>query len=150
MAHDEDHLLHDAMNQFGQAFAMGCLVVVKMRARRAAEDQRIQENVELHKEIERLQFELKHLNGLHQEAERLRAEKTKEAADQAQKAASLAEERNKLLAKVDKLKGELICKDEDLANAKMFPRQLLNKHQDSILLWTSQNSTWVKPWLMAN
>jgi len=88
MARDEDHLLRDAMKQFGQAFAMGYFVVAKTRDWRAAEDQRIQENVELCKEIERLQYELKHSNGLHQEAERLQAEKTKEAAERAQEAAS--------------------------------------------------------------
>jgi len=29
MAHNEDHLLLDTMKHFGQAFAMGCLVVAK-------------------------------------------------------------------------------------------------------------------------
>jgi len=29
MVHDEDHLLHDTMKQFGQAFAMGFLVIAK-------------------------------------------------------------------------------------------------------------------------
>jgi len=82
MARAEDHLLRDTIKQFGQAFAMGCLVVAKMKDRRVAEDQRIQENVKLRKEIEHLQSELKHSNGLHQEAEKLQAEKTKEAADQ--------------------------------------------------------------------
>jgi len=67
------------MKQFGQAFAMGCLVVTKMRDRRVADDQIIQENAELCKEVEHLQFELKHSNDLHQEAKRLRAKKTKEA-----------------------------------------------------------------------
>jgi len=38
IAHDEDHLLRDAMKQFGQAFAMGCLVVSKKRDRRATLD----------------------------------------------------------------------------------------------------------------
>ena len=38
-----------------------------------------------------------------------------EAADQAKKAASLTEERNTLLAEVDKLKRELTLKDETLA-----------------------------------
>ncbi|KAK7342268.1 hypothetical protein VNO80_25214 [Phaseolus coccineus] len=50
-----------------------------------------------------------------QEAEQLRAEKTKEAANRAQEAAILAEEKSKLLAEVNKLKGELAQKDEDLA-----------------------------------
>ena len=105
MARDEDHLLRDTMKQFRQAFAMGCLVVANKRDRRAAEEQRIQENVELRKEIKHLQSELIHSNGLHQKVGRLRAKKTKEAAHRAQEAASLAEERNKLLAEVDKLKG---------------------------------------------
>jgi len=64
-------------------FAMGFLVIAKTRDRRVAEDQRIQENMELHKEIERLQSELKHSNGLHKKAKQLRAKKTKEAADRA-------------------------------------------------------------------
>jgi len=115
---DKDRLMdRDTMKQFGKAFAMDCLVVSKTRERRSAEDQKIQENVELHKEIKRLKYELTHSNGLHQEAEHLRAEKTKEAADRVQEATSLAEERNKLLVEVDKLKGELTRKDEDLAKA---------------------------------
>jgi len=81
------------------------------------EDQRIQETVELHKEIKCLQSELKHSNDLHQEPEWLRAKKTKEATDRAQEEASLAEERNKLLVEVDKLKGEMTYKDEDLTRA---------------------------------
>jgi len=117
MARNEDHLLRDAMKQFGQAFAMGCLVVAKTRERRETEDQKIQENVDLRKEIKHLKSELTRSNGLHQEAERLRAEKTKEVADLAQEAASLAKEKNKLLAEVDKLKGELTRKDVDLAKA---------------------------------
>jgi len=68
MAHDEDHLLRDAMKKFRQAFAMGCLVIAKTRT---AEDQRVQENVELHKEIDCLQSEIKHSNGLQQEAEQI-------------------------------------------------------------------------------
>jgi len=96
---------------------MGCLVVAKTRALRATEDQRIQENVELHKEINRLQFELTHSKGLHQEAERLRIEKTKKASNRVQEAASMVKERNKLLAKVDKLKGELTRKDEVFVKA---------------------------------
>ena len=40
------------------------------------------------------------------------AKKTKEAASQAQEA---AQERSRLLSKIDKLKGELVQKDEDLA-----------------------------------
>jgi len=53
--------------------------------------------MELHKEEERLQGEINRLIGLHQEVERLKGEKTQEAS-------SLAEERNKLLTKVEELK----------------------------------------------
>jgi len=162
MAHDENHLLCDTMEQFGQALAMGCLVVTKMRDRRVVEDQRIQENVELRKEIERLQFELKHSNILQQEVERLQAEKAKEAADRAQEAASLAEERNKVLAEVDNLKGELSRKDEDLVKTtKSFKEDAAQSYlvrfeeaieQASTLHpnLTSQNSVRVKPWSMVN
>jgi len=45
MAHNEDNLLVDAMKQFGQAFAMGCLVKTRTRDWRVVEDQRIQEKV---------------------------------------------------------------------------------------------------------
>ncbi|KAK7368318.1 hypothetical protein VNO80_10343 [Phaseolus coccineus] len=82
-----------------------CLAVTKTRDGKVAENLRIQENAELRKEIERLQFELKHSNNLQQEAEQLRIEKAKDAADRAQEAASLAEEKSKLLAEVDNLKG---------------------------------------------
>jgi len=62
MVHDEDYLLRDTMKQFGQAFAMGCLVITKARDRKAAEDQRVKDNVELQKEVERLQAEINRLN----------------------------------------------------------------------------------------
>ena len=54
MAHDEDQLYRDAMKQIGQAFAMGCLAISKTRARKVAEDQKIQENLELRKKMEHL------------------------------------------------------------------------------------------------
>jgi len=105
MANEEDQLYRDCMKQIGQAFAIGCLVISKTRARKAAEDQTVQENLGPRKKMEHLQSELQHLNGLLQEAERLQAEKSKEAAGRAQEAASVAEERNTLLVEVDKLKG---------------------------------------------
>jgi len=77
----DDHLVHDAMKQIGQAFAMGCLAVTKMKNRRVAEDLKAQENAELHKEIKFLQNELKHSTNLQEEAERLQAENAMEAID---------------------------------------------------------------------
>jgi len=68
MVHDEDHLRHDTLKLFGQAFAMACLVEAKAKDQKAAEDQRIKENIELHKEVECLQDEIKRLSGLHHEA----------------------------------------------------------------------------------
>jgi len=78
MAFDEDHLVCDAMKQIGQAFATVCLVVTKMKSWRVAEDLKAQD--ELHKKIKRLKNKVKLSNNLQQEAERLRAEKAKEAA----------------------------------------------------------------------
>jgi len=46
------------MKQFRQAFSMGFLVIAKARDRKAAEDQRVKENVELQKEVERLRAEI--------------------------------------------------------------------------------------------
>jgi len=54
MAHDEDHLHHDIEKLLGQAFALACLVNVKAKERKRVEGQRIKENMELHKEVERL------------------------------------------------------------------------------------------------
>jgi len=64
MAHDEDQLYHDAMKQIGQVFAMGCLAISKTRAQKAAEDQKVQENLELRKKMELLQSDLQHSKGL--------------------------------------------------------------------------------------
>jgi len=58
MVHDEDYLFRDTMKQFRQAFSMGFLVIAKARDRKAAEDQRVKENVELQKEVERLRAEI--------------------------------------------------------------------------------------------
>ena len=115
MAHDEDQLYRDAMKQIGQAFAMGCLAISKTKARKVAKDQKVQQNLLLCKKMEHLQFELQHSKGLLQEVEWLQAEKYKEVADRAQEADRLAEERNTLLAEVDKLKRELTVKDETFA-----------------------------------
>jgi len=93
MVHDEDHLRHDTLKLFGKAFAMVCLFDAKEKDQMSVEDQRIKENMELHKEVERLQAEINRLDDLHQNAKRLEAEKT-------QVASSLAEERSKLLSKV--------------------------------------------------
>ena len=64
MVHNEDYLLRDTMKQFGQAFAMGCLVIAKARDRKVAEDQRVKENVKFQKEVERLRVEINRLNDL--------------------------------------------------------------------------------------
>jgi len=132
MVHDEDHLRHDTLKLLGQAFAMACLMDAKEKDRKSAKDQRIKENMELHKEVERLQDEINCLSGLHEEAERLRTEKTQEAS-------SLAEEKSKLLTKVEELKKEVTRKGEDLIKQRSF-----------IPPWIFQNLTQVKPWLMAN
>jgi len=67
------------MKKIGQAFAMGCLAILKTRARKVAEDQKVQEILELRKKIKHLQSELQHSKGLLQEVERLQAEKSKKA-----------------------------------------------------------------------
>jgi len=54
-----------------------------------------------------MQSELQHTKNFQQEDERLMAEKTKEAANQAQEATA---ERGRLLVEVEKLKGELARK----------------------------------------
>jgi len=110
MVHDEDHLRHDTLKLFGQAFFMACLVDAKAKDQKAVDDQRVKENMELHKEVECLQYEIKRLSVMHKEAERLRAEKTQEAS-------SLTEENNKLLTEVDEQKKELTCKGVNLVKA---------------------------------
>ena len=47
------------------------LVDVKAKDRKSVEDQRIKENMELHKEVERFQAKINRLSGVHQEVERL-------------------------------------------------------------------------------
>ena len=69
------------MKQIGPDFAMRCLAISKTRARKGAEDQKVQKNLELRKKMEHLQSELQHSKGLLQEAERLQAEKSKEVAN---------------------------------------------------------------------
>jgi len=110
MVHDEDHLRHDALKLFGQAFVMACLVDAKAKDRRSVENQRIKENMELQKEVECLQAEINRVNNLHQETKRIQAEK-------AQDALILAEERSKILSKVKELKKEVSHRGENLTNA---------------------------------
>jgi len=69
MVHDEDHLHHDTLKLFGQAFAMACLANAKAKDQKSVEGQRVKENMELHKEVECFQAEINRLSGLHQEAE---------------------------------------------------------------------------------
>jgi len=107
MIHDEDHLRYDTMKLLGQAFALACLVDVKEKDWKTVEDQKIKENMELHKEVKHLQAEINRLSGLYQEAKRLRAEKIQEAL-------SLAGEKSKLLTKVEEMK-EVTQKGEDLS-----------------------------------
>ena len=110
MTHDENHLVREAIRQFGQALARSCLTATKMKERKAAEDLKAQEISELRKEMEHLQSELQYTKDLQQEDERHLAE-TKEATSQAQDA---AKERSRLFSEIDKLKGELVQKDEYL------------------------------------
>jgi len=110
MAHDEYHLRHDTEKLLEQAFALTCLVNVKAKDKKRVEDQRIKENMELHKELEHLQAEVNRLSGLHQEVERTRAEKTQEAL-------SLVEEKRKLSNEFEDLKKEVTRKGEDLVKA---------------------------------
>jgi len=100
---------------------MGCLVIIKARDRNVDENQRVKENMELHKEVERLQAEInclndhtraetKRLTNLCEEAKRLQMEK-------AQEATSLNEEKNKLLSTIKELEKEVTCRGEDLTKA---------------------------------
>jgi len=51
MVHDEEHLRHDTLKLLGQAFAMACMVDAKAKDCKTTKDQRIKENMELHKEV---------------------------------------------------------------------------------------------------
>jgi len=93
MGYDENHLVREAIKQFGQAFTTSCLPLTRKKNRRVAEELKAQENVELRKEVECLQNELKHSKGLQQENERLLADKAKKATKQTQEVARLTEER---------------------------------------------------------
>jgi len=89
---------------------MTCLVDAKAKDQKSVEDQRVKENMELHKEVKRLRGKINRLSGLHQETKRLRAEKTQEASN-------LAEERNKLFNEVEELKKEVTRRGEGLIKA---------------------------------
>lgn len=58
MAKDEDRLHHDAKKLLGQAFGLTCLVNVKVKDQKRAEHQMINQNMELHQEMERLRAEV--------------------------------------------------------------------------------------------
>ena len=107
MTHDEGHLIREAIRRFGQALATSCLADTKIKERATAEDLKAQQTFKLRKEVENMQSELQHTKNFQQEDERLMAEKTKEAANQAQEATA---ERGRLLVEVEKLKGELARK----------------------------------------
>jgi len=89
--------------------------------------------------------------------EQLLAEKTKEVANQAQEATT---ERGRLWAEVEKLKGELACKDEEFAEENEACKQdvaqaflvgfEVTKLQDSTPTLITPNSARVKPWSMVN
>jgi len=58
MVHDKDHVRHDTMKLLGQAFALASLVDIKSKDRKTAENQRIKDNMELHKKVERFQAKI--------------------------------------------------------------------------------------------
>jgi len=64
MAHNENHLARETIRQFGQALATSCLVVTKMKERKATKDLKAQEISKLCKEMEHLQSELQHTKDL--------------------------------------------------------------------------------------
>ena len=117
MTHDEDHLRHDAEKLLRQSFALACLVNVKVKDKKRDEDQRIKENMELHKEVERLQDDVNHFSGLQQKVERLWTEANCQdvaLAEKTQEALSLDEEKRELSNEVEDLKKKVTCKEEDL------------------------------------
>lgn len=61
MVHDEDHLRHDVLKLFGQAFAITWPVNAKERDQKVVEDQRLKENMEHHRDVERLWAEINRL-----------------------------------------------------------------------------------------
>ena len=111
MVLEEDRLVHETRRQMGQALVASYLVATKLKNWRGSTGQKAHEIAKLHKGMESLQEELKQSNLLRQDVEALLTEKAKETM-------SLTEEREKHLAKVEKLKGELAQKDEDLAKEK--------------------------------
>ena len=57
-AHDEDHLRHDTLKLLGQAFILACVVDVKAQDRKALEDQKTKEIMELCEGMEHLHAEV--------------------------------------------------------------------------------------------
>jgi len=100
MVLEEDRLVHETRRQMGQALVASYLVATKLKNWRGSTGQKAHEIAKLHKGMESLQEELKQSNLLRQDVEALLTEKAKETM-------SLTEEREKHLAKVEKLKGEL-------------------------------------------
>ena len=104
MAHDEDRLRDDTEKLLGQALnALTCLINIKAKDWKRAEDQTVKENMELHQEVERLWAEVNCLGVA--------------LADKAQKGLVLAEEKRKISNEVEDLKNEMMRKEKDFSKA---------------------------------
>jgi len=97
MSIDEDHLRHDAKKLLGKAFALTCLVNIKVKYRKRAEDQSVKENMELHQDVERLRAEVNCFSVA--------------LADKNQEGLILVEEKRKLSKEIEDLKRELTRKE---------------------------------------
>jgi len=101
MAHDEDHLRHDAEKLLGQAFALTCLVNFKVKDWKRAKDQRVKQNMVLHQEVERLRDKVNHLGVA--------------LTNKTQEGLVLAGKKRKLSKEIEDLKRELTRKEEDFS-----------------------------------
>jgi len=98
MAHDEEHLHHETEKILIQAFALACVVNVKAKDWKRAEDQRFKQNLELHQEFECLQDEFNRLGVA--------------LANKTQEELVWAEEKGKLFNEIESLKKYMTCKEE--------------------------------------
>ena len=126
---EEDLLMEHMSRQLGEALVANCLLLSKMRKAKEMANKEVLQTVELKRQVTGLTLEVEELRRTSQETKVLLFGKSQEAL-------RLYVKNNDLYIKVEKLKGELVSRDEEVARQKeeiAQKNELLQKTNDELM-----------------